>query len=493
MTGRGTGTGTGVGRPVALIAVVGVLLGCLLGWVAGPSQVRLGVAQTGDADLAGRLRAVLGEGAGLRSVAAAEVTRSSITWAGLGNPDGNGNTAAPGDASQYELGSVTKTFTGALFAEAIKRDEVKADDTLAQHLPELRGTAAGGVSLRSLAQHTSGLPSLGDTAQAQLPSVVLNDNPYASSTVERLLADAAQAPVAADPAPRYSNFGVSLLGQALARAAGAPGFPTLVEQRILKPVGMTGTVFAGTGAEVPAGALPGSSGNGMPRPRWTGEGYLPAGTSTFTTITDMARWAQGQLNGTAPGVAALRPRADYAGNNRIGWLWLTNTTAQGGPITWHNGATAGFRSMLVLDLEAGRGVVLLGNTDTDLDSAAIALLRGGSAPADGTDWVAWGVAAVAVLFAALALRAAVRGKALVPILNSLLTAVFGLLMLWGYGPWTQVGGWLFGLPLGLVLAAVVLAALRVRALPLQPDRHAWASWLGVAVSLALVGFGIAMW
>lgn len=288
-------------RTTAMILLISLVIGMGIGLLIGPERQRLGEVSSGDPELAQRVRTATGDGAGLRSVAVAEVTATSIRWAGLGNAGaGRGPGVAPTDQTVYELGSVTKTFTGALFADAVERREVRAEDTVDKHLPELRGTAAGKVTLASLAQHRSGLPRLGATAEAAVVSAMLNENPYATSTTERLIADAAAAPVTPDQPPTYSNLGVSLLGTALVRAAELPDYPNLVADRITGPLGMTGTVIAGTDAEVPTTAIHGFTANGLRTPRWTGTGYLPMGSSTYTTIADLASWAQAQLNGRRP-------------------------------------------------------------------------------------------------------------------------------------------------------------------------------------------------
>ncbi|MFT4225882.1 serine hydrolase domain-containing protein, partial [Micropruina sp.] len=469
-----------------------------IGFVAGPQRQHLAAASTGDPDLAARARAGLGDGSGLRSVVVAEVTRSSIRWAGLGSADGGARPGLPpDDQTGYELGSITKTFTAALFADAIKRREVRAEDPLAKHLPELRDTPAGRVTLGSLAQHRSGLPPLGATAQAATAWVALNDNPYATGTTEVLLADAAAAPVVADQPPTYSNLGFALLGTALVRASGAADYQALVAQRVTGPLGMDRTVIAGSDADVPGNAVRGHAANGLTAPRWTGTGYLPAGTSTFTTAGDLAIWAQAQLTGRAPGTDALEPTADSDAGSRIGWAWFSTPGADGRVVTWHNGITAGFRTMLALDREAGRAVLVMGDTATELEVFAIALLNGTPvdppAPPMPLIVVTLGMVALALLTSALALREVIRCTAILPAINALLGAVFGLLLLWTSGPWMSVGGWLWGLVLGLTLAATVILGLRGRDLGFLPERRRWLAWVNLVVGVGLVAFAVALW
>ena len=214
-------------RPTrAILAVIGVaaVVGVALGAAIGPQQQTVSASTAGDEALADRIRSLPGSLDSFRALSVAEIGPDGAVFAGLGDADPS-HPGAPTADTVFELGSITKTFTGALFADAIERGEVSADDQLAEHLPDLEGTAAGEVTLASLSQHSSGLPGLGATAEAEaLSGVLLNENPYATTTTEQLIADAAVAPVDPDQGSVYSNFAVSLLGTALVEAADADDY-----------------------------------------------------------------------------------------------------------------------------------------------------------------------------------------------------------------------------------------------------------------------------
>ncbi|MEZ5085604.1 MAG: serine hydrolase domain-containing protein [Tessaracoccus sp.] len=480
-------------RPLVLAGAVALIVGLLAAIFIGPQFQGLGQQSSGDPGLAERVRDVVGEKGGYRSLVVAEVTPDTITWAGLGNAETGRSGSAPGPSSGYEVGSIVKTFTGALFADAIERGEVSAEDTLDGYIEELSGTAAGGVTLGSLAQHSSGLPPLGGTAHSRGTwAPFLNEDPYVTTTREQLVEDAREAPVNPEQPPTYSNFGWSLLGEALVRAADASDYPTLLAERITGPVGMpSDIVFAASQDDIPSSAVVGFTSNGLSVTRWSGEGYLPSGTSTFAPIEDIALWAQANLTGEAPGAAALEPTADFAGPSRIGWAWLTSpiVTPDGASheMVWHNGGTAGFRTMLAIDPAQERAIVVMGNTTTDTDPIAMALLYGTEVPGPPTinlivGWVIYGVGA---LFALLALRRSLRGVALLPMLSSLAAAVLGLVLVAGSGPWESVGGWAYGLLLGTTLAAAAIMAMRSRRVPWRPEKRAWMSWFSIVVSVLL--------
>src|SRR5262249_48895514 len=61
----------------------------------------------------------------------------------------------------FEIGSITKVFTGILLAEAVKRGEVKLEDPISKYLPKYVTTPKYNgkeITLLNLIWHTSGLP-----------------------------------------------------------------------------------------------------------------------------------------------------------------------------------------------------------------------------------------------------------------------------------------------------------------------------------------------
>ena len=126
----------------------------------------------------------------------------------------------------------------------------------------------------------------------------------------------------------YSNLGMSLLGHAEARAAGAADWPALARQRLLVPLGMTNTTFVTAADHIPAGTATPNQENGWRAPHWYGTAFTPAGTSTYTTAEDMMKYARAVVERQAPGLAALEPVAD-ADQGRIGLAWMTSRCPDG--------------------------------------------------------------------------------------------------------------------------------------------------------------------
>ena len=438
----------------AVALVVGTALALLLGF-SGPT---LGPTTSGDTALAADVRGALDGERGLRAISAARVEGGRTTFAGLGETRGT----APAPDTPFELGSITKTFTAALLADAVERGEVRLDDPVSGRLTELAGSDAGASTYRQLATHTAGLPSLPPgMVEDVLLSTLGNDNPYGGRS--SLPLTASSVPVGDRGTYRYSNLGVALLGHALARAAGLPDWPTLLQQRLLDPLGMTRTVIVPSlGDEPPDVARPHLD-NGWFAPYWTGRDFAPAGTSTVTTAEDLVRFARALLDGTAPGASAMDPLTDIPGG-QIGLVWHVRQV-DGRTITWHNGATGGTRTILALDRKRGRAVLLLQSSARDLDTAGLRLAAAepGAPPvavdAATVGWagpVGWGTLGLLLLVTAVR-RWHQPDRLALP--EGALAAAGGLLVLMGHGPWLVVPVAAWG---GLLLAVLTLGLLAWR-------------------------------
>ncbi len=125
--------------------------------------------------------------------------------------------SAPNESSVFEIGSVTKAFTGILLAEMSGRGELALDDPLQKHLPgevKLRQAGDEPVRLVHLATQHSGLARMPLNFQPADAG-----NPFADYTAERLYDYLNNTKPSDKPGEKYeySNLGVGLLGHVLAR------------------------------------------------------------------------------------------------------------------------------------------------------------------------------------------------------------------------------------------------------------------------------------
>jgi CubicO group peptidase (beta-lactamase class C family) len=192
----------------------------------------------------------------------------------------SGDPGAPLAAdSVFRIGSVTKTFTAVLVMQARDDGLLDLDDPLSAHLDV---PAHGDMTVRRLLSHTAGLQRepYGDMWDTLL-----------APDVDGLLADLGRAERVLGTNRRfhYSNLGMALLGQAVARLRGGTWAEVLAE-RILAPLGL-----AATGAEPGPRAVVGHlvdaySDAARPEPRLDCGAIAPA-AQLWSTAADMARWA----------------------------------------------------------------------------------------------------------------------------------------------------------------------------------------------------------
>ena len=307
-----------------------------------------------------------------RVIAAATVTAGEISTAAIG--------AAP-DAD-FEIGSISKGFTGLLYADSLERGEIGPDSTLGDFLP-LGTSAAAALTLSAVSTHSSGLPRLAPgtvTLRTMRDLWLHGTNPYGED-LPQLLDQVARVKLGR-PRPAYSNLGFELLGHAIAAAAGTP-YRDLVASRLAGPLDMPSVYAPRSASELRPGAILGTSTRGRPQQAWTGEALAPAG-GIRASIEDMGRFTLALLDGSAPGIRALDPVAPLAGPAvRIGAAWIT-LDRHGRQVTWHNGGTGGFRSWIGVDRAAGTGVVVLSATARSVDRLGMTMLTELTAAAPGS-------------------------------------------------------------------------------------------------------------
>ena len=236
-------------------------------------------------DLAAELRASLAKAQAdnrLPSVAGAVVRGGEILWSdAVGLADADSGEAATPD-HQYRIGSITKTFTAVGVMQL--RDEGKLDleDRLDDHLDV---PARGDLTLRRMLSHGSGL-------QREIPGNVWETLQFPKSTKE-LLATLAEAELVLAPGERwhYSNLAFILLGEVIGNVGGTP-YEDYVEQRILRPLGLTRTSFAPEAPTAVAYSVEPYTDVVQREPMLVERtGGIAAAGQLWSTVGDLCRWA----------------------------------------------------------------------------------------------------------------------------------------------------------------------------------------------------------
>ncbi|MDQ3331012.1 MAG: beta-lactamase family protein [Planctomycetota bacterium] len=306
---------------------------------------------------------------------------------GFGGIERDGERVTPDGKTVYEIGSITKTFTGSLLADLAREGKVEIDDPVQKHLPAdwTMPTRDGRqISLLHLTTHTSSLPRLPPGFGPFMVLTASVNDPYSRYESENLRLSLSQIELDRPIGSRheYSNLGVGLLGEALAHAAQEPDSAALFESRLLHPLGMTDTNFDPTEEQLSRLAPPFKA-NGTAAHIWHFKCLKSCG-GLRSTADDLLTYAEAALGRTE---TSLKPAFDVAmqpwrqtceGERAIGFGWYvqpmdlprkTNGASRSGRLIWHGGATGGYRTFLGLLPECDSAIVVLSNSTESVDPA----------------------------------------------------------------------------------------------------------------------------
>ncbi len=304
---------------------------------------------------------------------------------GYGEVTLEGKKQVPDAATLFEIGSITKIFTGTLLADQVLCGVVRLDDPVQKYLPDnliVPRRDDRDISLLHLATHTSSLPV--QPPMLGLVALLSKDpfNPYAQFDKARLQQTLSDMKLSRPIGSRfvYSNLGVGLLGHALAHAAKAKSYEDLLVQRLAKPLGLADTRMQ-LAAEQNKRFAPGHNKEGKPTSPWT-FACLEACGGLRSTAHDLLLFVDAAMNRRkAPLSEAFRMaqqpwRETGRKGESVGLCWFQREQMVGkNDVLWHNGGTGGYRSFLALVPEKGIGIVLLSNSPHSLDALGDSILK----------------------------------------------------------------------------------------------------------------------
>ena len=293
----------------------------------------------------------------------------------------------------FEIGSITKTFTGILLARLAGGGRVGLDTRLSDLLPtgiELT-QAHEAITLRHLATHTAGLPRLPPgflLNPSRFLRTALGMDPYRGYRTDHLLRAFGAARLTSDPgvSSEYSNFGFGLLGWALGRAAG-DGYASAIRDLVVHPLGLEGIEIEPGGGNRPpatgyrARLAVGPVRLGMEAQPWEAPEAIAGAGVLRSTLDGMIEYVSVNMDARATPLRAaidLAQREHFRGPSglAIGLAWIRERRDElGQTVIWHNGGTGGFRSFLGFTADRRFGVVALGNSSVSVDPLGWRLLE----------------------------------------------------------------------------------------------------------------------
>jgi CubicO group peptidase (beta-lactamase class C family) len=327
----------------------------------------------------------------LYGAAAGVVHGNDFAWSGGA---GFADVAARRPSGQevlYRIASITKTFTGTAIMQLRDAGKLDLDDPIVKWVPELAGCATpeavGGVTIRRLLSHESGLVSEppGTDFMAEQPSY----QGVAARNLERVTEIFTAVPP--NTQLKYCNLGYQMLGEIVSRVSETP-YPQYVAEQIIAPLGMASTGFEPLAPELAGRSAVGYSGRAFSdelaiapsMPLLWAEGGL------WSTVSDLARWLSFQLaahpahgadSAQAESVLAAATRREmhkprYLSDEEWSSAWgISWYSVRKNDVTWvqHSGGLPGFASNACFDRGSRVGAIVLINGDADAATMAMSL------------------------------------------------------------------------------------------------------------------------
>ncbi|WP_151477456.1 serine hydrolase domain-containing protein [Streptomyces albicerus] len=263
---------------------------------------------------------------------------------------------------RYELGSASKTLTGLLLTQLIRRGLLSGGEPATACLDPARRTDAAPVTLAHLITHTSGLPTLPTGFFVRgLPA--WRTNPYARYPAARVIDAFLRHRPRHRPGTRwrYSNFGVSVLGHAVAAATGT-AWEDLLTDHVLRPLALSDIALRARGPHTDAVGH-GKDGS-TPVPAFDAGGFQAAG-AVRATPHDLLTFLEAHLDPSgSPLAGALRSVRTPVLRRGLGHrhvhtvAWFRHPTGAG-PMYFHGGATLGQQAFLGFRPDTGTALAAL--------------------------------------------------------------------------------------------------------------------------------------
>lgn len=276
----------------------------------------------------------------------------------------------PDENTLYEIGSVTKVFTGLLLADRVVNGDVQLTDAIGKYFPD---SVAGNERIRDiqlvqLATHSGGFGRQPRNLQAGGYDPA---NPYAHYTGELLLEEMKDYRLGFEPGERsqYSNLGMSLLGYLLSDKEGKD-YTRCLSDHVLGPLSMTQTKAHFEGDNLAQGYV-----YAVPAPSWDFDALAGAGVLK-SNVHDMLLFLSAQLGLDETSLdeavqLSQQPHFPIEAGKAIGLGWGIYDLENGDRLYRHNGGTAGFRSFIGFVKPSKKGVIVLTNSNAGVDDIGL--------------------------------------------------------------------------------------------------------------------------
>ena len=305
-------------------------------------------------------------------IAAAVVKgNDTLLLKGYGKADVEWNVPLPVDAV-FEIGSITKQFTAVALLQLRDEGKLSLEDDITKWLPDFdpRGNK---VTLRRLLDHTSGIKGL--TEMPEFGNLASNG---------RFPRDSAYALIKRYPfefktgeAQIYNNSAFWLLGLVVEKASGG-SYEDYVEKKLFGPLGMKRSMYCNSAENVERRAHGYQVQNGVIRRAPTNVHTWPfSAGSLCSTAGDLVTWLKALHGGkvlSPKSYAEMTTGSKLNDGTPLGYGMGIAVGKDGRGLNYigHGGGIAGFTSEATWYPDAQAAVVVLMNSNGNMDPGAVA-------------------------------------------------------------------------------------------------------------------------
>jgi CubicO group peptidase (beta-lactamase class C family) len=286
-----------------------------------------------------------------------------------------GNKQIPDQHTIFEIGSISKTFTAILLADAVNSGNVKLDDPVNKYLPDsipqlqFEGIP---ITLKTLSNHSSGLPRIPSNFHSSD-----NANPYKDYDHSDLYSFYKNFKPTRKPCEKYeySNLAAGTLGVILERVY-HENYETLLIEKICKPLGMNDTREF-LRKDDSARFAKGYNEDGVYNSQWDFRALGAAG-AIRSTVADLLKYAKANLGDAPPklnkAIQLTHVVTFTDGEAKVGLAWHYIKPGID-EVIFQNGGTGGYHSYLAINTKKKFLVVILSNCTRGTEEVGDAIMK----------------------------------------------------------------------------------------------------------------------
>lgn len=278
--------------------------------------------------------------------------------------------------TRFHIGSVGKQMTGAIILQLVEEGKLDLDKTVSEVLPDYPAEQGSKVPVRTLMNHTSGIPNYTRMPEFQR----LAGSPISQADLQALFSDK---PLDFEPGAgfSYNNSGFFLLSRIIEQIEGQ-SFAAVARARLFEPLGLEDTGYIEDRRIIPRFAEAYNWGGARyiaEAP--THESWILGNAMIYSDTDDLFRWTRALFAGTPFRSAETRDMMLELpeGAERNYAFGIGNVPLEIGGKAYrgvgHSGALGGFRSTQSIVVEPQWTVIVLSNIGVDQNAMADKVLR----------------------------------------------------------------------------------------------------------------------